>query len=45
MIIFTFSHQDTPLYWAVWSGNIDVVRCLCDKGADPKNVRGRECLM
>jgi len=35
LLMFTFSHQRTPLYWPVWRGDIDMVRCLCDNGADP----------
>lgn len=33
---------ETPLHWAAYSGNVDVVRFLLDKGAevDAKNVRG-----
>jgi len=42
MLMFIFSHQWTPLHQAAVKGNIDVVRYLCDMGADlnPKNVDG-----
>jgi len=35
MLMITFSHQMNPLYEAASRGDIDVVRYLCDKGADP----------
>jgi len=34
MLIFTFSHQWTPLYVAADRGTIDMVRYFGDKGAD-----------
>lgn len=44
LVNFANDSKNTPLHWAIVNGHLEVVKQLCDRGADPflKNEAGHD---